>query len=181
MEAKREKRFYWVEGVTRDEVVRSLSDRRPTRLREQGTRRALVMGYAALVLLLSASQVWMDWRKGQSYTEIFALAGLLVLYFVLRKSVRHIADAPDELLDERLISLRNAGYLVAYRWLAMLVLPFAMVVYRFGVPEAEGGAGRLVSAVAIPYLMLAMALPSMVLAWQLPSERAEEASGTSQA
>lgn len=178
MEAKREKRFYWVEGVTRDEVVRSLSDRRPTRLREQGMRRALVMGYAALALLLTASQVWMDWRKGQSYIEFFALGGLLVLYFVLRKSVRHIADAPDELLDERLISLRNAGYLAAYRWLAMLVFPFLMVVYRFG--GQEGGAGRLVSAVAIPYLMLAAALPSMVLAWQLPSERAEEASGTSQ-
>jgi hypothetical protein len=179
MEAKREKRFYWVEGVTRDEVVRSLSDRRPTRLREQGMRRALVVGYAALALLLTASQVWMDWRKGRSYIEIFALGGLLVLYFVLRKSVRHIADAPDELLDERLISLRNAGYLVAYRWLVMLVLPFAMVVYRLG--GQEGGTSRLVSAVAIPYLMLAAALPSMVLAWQLPSERAEEASGTSQA
>ncbi|MFZ4629311.1 MAG: hypothetical protein ACOYNR_13370 [Blastocatellia bacterium] len=179
MEAKREKRFYWVEGVTRDEVVRSLSDRRPTRLREQGMRRALVMGYAALVLLQSASQVWMDWRKGQSYTEIFALVGLLVLYFVLRKSVRHIADAPDELLDERLISLRNAGYLVAYRWLSFAVFPLVLLVYRLG--GQEGGTSRLVSAVAIPYLMLAMALPSMVLAWQLPSERAEEASGTSQA
>jgi hypothetical protein len=142
-------------------------------------RRALVVGYAALALLLTASQVWMDWRKGRSYIEIFALGGLLVLYFVLRKSVRHIADAPDELLDERLISLRNAGYLVAYRWLVMLVLPFAMVVYRLG--GQEGGTSRLVSAVAIPYLMLAAALPSMVLAWQLPSERAEEASGTSQA
>jgi hypothetical protein len=179
MEAKREKRFYWVEGVTRDEVVRSLSDRRPTRLREQGMRRALVVGYAGLVVLMTANQAGFDWQKGRSYVEFFALSGLLVLYFILRKSVRHIADSPDELLDERLISLRNAGYLVAYRWLVMLVFPLAVVIYRLGGQENFGS--RMVSAVAIPYLMLAAALPSMVLAWQLPSERAEEASGTSQA
>jgi uncharacterized membrane protein len=171
-----EKRFYWVEGVTRDEVVRSLTDQRPTRLRQQGVRRALVAVYGALVVLLSAIQVWIPGRKVQSYLEIFALAGLVLLYFVLRRSVRHIGDAPDELLDERLISLRNAAYLIAYRWLAAAVLPFMVVFYRLGGQETQGA--QLVSGVVMPLMMLAAALPSMVLAWQLPSERTEEAAGT---
>jgi hypothetical protein len=171
-----EKRFYWVEGVTRDEVVRSLTDQRPTRLRQQGVRRALVAVYGGLVVLLSAMQVWIPGRKAQSYLEIFALAGVLLLYFVLRKSVRHIGDAPDELLDERLISLRNAAYVLAYRWLAWAVLPFMVVLYLLRGQEAHGP--LIISGVVVPMMMLAAALPSMVLAWQLPSERTEEVAGT---
>ena len=176
MGAEREKRFYWVEGVTRDEVVRSLSDQRPTRLRERGVRRALVVVYSGLVVLLPVIEVWIPGRKVRSYLEIFALAGLFLLYFVLRRSVRHIGDAPDELLDERLISLRNAAYLIAYRWLAAAVLLFMVVFYRLGGQETQGA--QLVSGVVMPLMMLAAALPSMVLAWQLPSERTEEVAGT---
>ena len=175
MGAEREKRFYWVEGVTRDEVVKSLSDRRPTRLREQGVRRALVAIYGGLVVILPAIQVWVPGRKAQSYLEIFPFIGLFVFFFVLQRSVRHIADAPDELLDERLISMRNAAYVLAYRWLAWLVLPFMVVFYRLG---GQGNPGtRVVSGVVLPLMMLAAALPSMVLAWQLPSERLEEVAG----
>ena len=39
---KPKNRFYWVEGVTRSEVEKSLADRQPSRLRQQGPRRALV-------------------------------------------------------------------------------------------------------------------------------------------
>ena len=130
MGTEREKRFYWVEGVTRDEVVKSLSDQRPTRLRERGVRRALVVVYSGLVVLLPMVEVLTDERKVRSYVEFMALVGLVLLYFVLRRSVRHIADAPDELLDERLILLRNAAYLIAYRWLGAMALPFMMVFYR---------------------------------------------------
>ena len=35
--------FYWLEGVSRGEVEKDLSDRRPSRLREQGPRRLLVL------------------------------------------------------------------------------------------------------------------------------------------
>lgn len=175
MGTEREKRFYWVEGVTRDEVVKSLSDQRPTRLREQGVRRALVMVYGGLVVLLPMVEVLTDERKVRSYVEFMALVGLVLLYFVLRRSVRHIADAPDELLDERLISLRNAAYLIAYRWLGVMALPFMVVFYRLAGQEEFGS--RVASGVAAPYLMLVAVLPSMVLAWQLPSERLEEVAG----
>ena len=40
--SKRRSKFFWFEGVTEAEVVKSLNDARPTRLRQQGPRRALV-------------------------------------------------------------------------------------------------------------------------------------------
>jgi len=46
------------------------------------------------------------------------MAYVMLAYFQLRKSVRNVADAPDELLDERQIAVRNSGYLHAYRYLA---------------------------------------------------------------
>jgi hypothetical protein len=43
------------------------------------------------------------------------LVGLdVVLWWTLRKSVRVVADAPDDLLDERQIALRNSAHTVAY-------------------------------------------------------------------
>jgi hypothetical protein len=38
----------------------------------------------------------------------------VVLCWTLRKPVRLVADAPDDLLDERQIALRNSAHTVAY-------------------------------------------------------------------
>ena len=42
MTAKCRSKFFWFEGVTEAEVVRSLNDTRPSRLRQQGPRQVLV-------------------------------------------------------------------------------------------------------------------------------------------
>jgi len=42
MTAKRRSKFFWFEGVTEAEVVKSLDDTTPSRLRRQGPRRTLV-------------------------------------------------------------------------------------------------------------------------------------------
>ena len=47
------KKVYWVEGVTRDEVIRSLTDQRPTRLRDQVVRRWLVVIYGLLLVAMA--------------------------------------------------------------------------------------------------------------------------------
>jgi hypothetical protein len=51
-----------------------------------------------------------------------ALAGSVFgLWFLLRRAVRLVADAPDEALDERLIAIRNRVYLSAYRSLVTVI------------------------------------------------------------
>lgn len=180
----RKKRFYWLEGVSRAEVERSLSDTKPSVFRRQGPRRLLVAVSLALIVLL-AVPIFVPHPKLASYLQIGALAACILAYLRLRGAVRLVADAPDELLDERQIAARNAAYVVAYRLLAVAAL-FALGLFM-GLEKAGGGASwlsgvlpvlhphhgdSLVLSLGFPLLMLAACLPSMVMAWKLPDEPA---------
>ncbi len=141
--AKRRSKFFWFEGVTEAEVVRSLNDTRPSRLRQQGSRRVLVWANA-LVLLAMALIALVAQPKLQSYLEVALLAVTLGLYLMLRKAVRHISDAPNELLDERQIATRDAAYTVAYRGLAFVGVAafFLHILLPFGSDTDDLFAGR---------------------------------------
>lgn len=172
---KPEKKFYWVEGVTRDEVVKSLADQQPTRLRDRRVRRWLVLANTLLTTLMAISHLF-GGTKLRTYLEAGILMGLLYLYFILRRSVRHIADAPDELLDERLIGLRNAAYLSAYRYMfGATILLFSLGHWILRNESGISGTrpSELWQGPIFSFLMLAVSMPSMVLAWTLPSEREE--------
>lgn len=66
MSESKKPRFFWLEGVTRDEVEKSLRDTRPSRFRQQGARRVLVfvMGIALGVL---ATSILIPDRKVATY------------------------------------------------------------------------------------------------------------------
>ncbi len=172
MTAKRRSKFFWFEGVTEAEVVRSLNDTQPSRLRQQGPRRVLVWANT-LVLLAMALIALVAQPKLQSYLEIALLAVTLGLYLTLRKAVRHISDAPNELLDERQIAARDAAYTVAYRGLAFVgVATFLLHILL----PSESDTGDLLAgrgSLILAFVMAAAALPAMVLAWNLPSEQPE--------
>ena len=173
MSDKNEKSFYWVEGITRDEVVRSLADNRPSVFRNQKNRRMLIL-FISFLIIVSALSVFIEQPKVRSYLEIATLASVLILYFKLRASVRHVADAPDELLDERLIALRNAGYLDAYRNIGGIGIVYFFIYLLianeiFSPSLSIGGAGF--SQTMVSYFMWFACMPSMVLAWTMPSER----------
>ena len=172
MTAKRRSKFFWFEGVTEAEVVRSLNDTQPSRLRQQGSRRVLVWANA-LVLLVMPLVALVAQPKLQSYLEVALLAVTLGLYLMLRKAVRHISDAPNELLDERQIAARDAAYTVAYRALAFVgvatFFPHILLEFGGGTDDLFAGRGSLILA----FVMAAAALPAMVLAWNLPSEQPE--------
>lgn len=169
MSVKKPNRFYWFEGVSEQEVVQSLNDTRPSRLRRRGVRRALVLANAALlaVLALQILLVTVMPEKLHSYLSLAALAGCILTYLCLRKSVRQISDAPDELLDERQIAVRDAAHTTAYRLLSILsaayVLFFIVVDGRNDVEEPV--------EFFLSLLMCAASLPAMVLAWTLPAEQ----------
>jgi len=45
-----------------------------------------------------------------------------VVWWMLRMSVRLVADLPEQYLDERQADLRNRSYVESYRWFAGLVV-----------------------------------------------------------
>jgi hypothetical protein len=101
-----------------------------------------------------------------SVTAIFVVLALVGGYSFLRIAVRSIADAPDELLDERQIAVRNTSFRYAYFILGYILMGL-MVIIMFG-PELqmfqpEGNDG---SYVVIATLVACVALPSMVMAWR---------------
>lgn len=188
-------RFYWVEGVSRKEVRKQLDDRRPSALRRQRPRRALVALCVAVLVALFASPFLQlgeltspamtvatspSERKVFSYLEAALLVAAVIVWLQLRKSVRIVSEAPDELLDERQIALRNAAYVVAYRWMSTLAVLFVLLVMALAeggvMPQAIREVVRMASwsGLHMSFLMSLVALPSMVLAWQLPSEPQDE-------
>ena len=91
----------------------------------------------------------------------------------MRKSVRHIADAPNELLDERQIALRNNAYLFAYRGIGYVALMYVVIYYlisndhfQIPIPLDEIKPSNLI----LCFFFWMAYLPSMVLAWGMPSE-----------
>ena len=160
-----EKNIYWTEGVTRKEVEWALTSTTHPTLYRRPTRRALVAVYAALIFLLVLSGSFGALKVA---TYIAGISGilLLILYFVLRYSVRLIADAPAELLDERLIVIRDRTYLSAYRLLSFVIGIFmgAAIASDFSFDLDSWWPALLAMA------MITAGLPSMILAWRLPSE-----------
>ena len=101
-----------------------------------------------------------------SVTAIFVILVVLGGYSLLRISVRSIADAPDELLDERQIQVRNTS--IRYAYYAMGYVVLALLSLTFFGPElklfqAEGNDG---SYLMIATLFAYASMPSMVMAWR---------------
>jgi hypothetical protein len=101
-----------------------------------------------------------------SITAIFIIFAVVGGYSLLRIAVRSIADAPDELLDERQIAVRNTSFRYSYFILSYILIGL-MVLMFFG-PELqmfqpEGNDG---SYVVIAALFVSTSLPSMVMAWR---------------
>jgi hypothetical protein len=172
-------KFYWFEGVTEKGVKSLLNDENSKYrwLRTQRNRRVLVLLMAFGLVLVSLGSYWPTLKTNlnlsdgtsvvvYSVTAIFVILVVFVGYSLLRISVRSIADAPDELLDERQIAVRNTSYRYAY-FILSYVLMGLMVLMFFG-PELqmfqpEGNDG---SYVVIAALFASAALPSMVMAWR---------------
>ena len=176
--SKRNK-FYWFEGVTERGVKSLLNDENSKYkwLRPQRNRRVLVILMAVGLVLTSMGSYWPTFKKNlnlnadagiivYSVTAIFVILAIVGGYSLLRIAVRSIADAPDELLDERQIAVRNTSFRYAY-FILSYVLMGLMVLIFFG-PElqmfqSEGNDG---SYVVIASLFANAALPSMVMAWR---------------
>ena len=176
---RKKNKIYWFEGVTEKGVKDLLNnDNSKFRwLRPQRNRRILVLLMALGMVLTSMGSYWPTLKTNlnlspgvgivvYSVTAIFVIFAVVVCYSFLRIAVRSIADAPDELLDERQIAVRNTSFRYAY-FILGYVLMGLMVLMFFG-PELqmfqpEGNDG---SYLVIAALFATAALPSMVMAWR---------------
>jgi len=172
-------KIYWFEGVT-EKGVKSLLNEEDSKfrwLRPQRNRRILVALMVLGLIAVAMGSYWpilktnLDLTDGTSVvvysvTAIFVIFSILGGYSLLRISVRSIADAPDDLLDERQIQVRNTS--IRYAYYAMGYVVLALLCLTFFGPElkmfkAEGNDGS--------YLMIATlfaygSMPSMVMAWR---------------
>jgi hypothetical protein len=172
-------KIYWFEGVTEKGVKSLLTDENSKYrwLRPQRNRRALVLLMIVGLIAVAMGSYWPTLKTNlnlsdgtsvvvYSMSAIFVVFAVLGGYSLLRISVRSIADAPDELLDERQIQVRDTS--IRYAYYAMGYIVLAILSLTFFGPElkmfqAEGNDGS--------YLMIATlfaygSMPSMVMAWR---------------
>jgi hypothetical protein len=172
-------KFYWFEGVTEKGVKSLLNDQNSTFrwLRPQRNRRVLVSLMIVGLIAVAMGSYWPTLKTNlnlsdgtsvvvYSVTAIFVIFAVLGGYSLLRISVRSIADAPDELLDERQIQVRNTSIRYAYYAMGYVVLALFLLIF-FG-PELkmfqpEGNDG---SFLMIATLFAYGSMPSMVMAWR---------------
>ena len=167
-------KFYWMEGTTKKEIEGLLNNKGFVWLRSQRNRRILVLCHAvllALVALGSYYKQFKDWFGGDSIIPLLVLIAILLLaitgFSLLRVSVRGIAEAPDELLDERQRAVRNSNYRYSYLFLGYVFIVF-LVILSVG-PETRPFAVGLEGDAGLVYISLLFtmaSLPSMVIAWR---------------
>ena len=172
-------KIYWFEGVTEKGVKSLLTDEKSKYgwLRPQRNRRVLVALMVVGLIAVAMGSYWptlktnMNLSDGTavviySVTAIFVIFAVLGGYSLLRISVRSIADAPDELLDERQIKVRNTSIRYAYYGMGYLITGLLILMLsgpELKLFEPEGNDG---SFLMIAVLFAFASMPSMVMAWR---------------
>ena len=172
-------KFYWFEGVTEKGVKSLLTDENSKFrwLRPQRNRRVLVTLMVVGLITVAMGSYWPALKTNvnlssgaeiivYSVTAIFVIFAVLVGYLFLRISVRGIGDAPDELLDERQIKVRDTSFRYAYYAMGYLIAGLLILMLsgpELKLFEPEGNDG---SYVIIAVLFAFSSMPSMVLAWR---------------
>lgn len=137
-------------------------DERFDALRTPRVRRGLVV--ASFLLWLSSTIVLAGW----DFENLFLVLGVLTISgaLLLNRTVRLVADAPDQALDERLVAVRNAAYRTSYR---VLVVVTGLALFAVSLVETLGWfdlQGHHLRALLWGFLGVAILLPSAVLAWR---------------
>ena len=159
--SNKKNKVYWVEGVTEKEVKNSLSDTKHNYLRTSAARRFLVVLFVALYALAIVTD-YLSILVGSVAALVTAFL-MLIVYLLLRTSIRQIADAPDELIDERQQRVRDNAYLHAYRIMAA-VITLTFIATGFGL-RIDFGSDDQTPGLIVGTIFLMAALPSAVIAW----------------
>jgi Kef-type K+ transport system membrane component KefB len=172
-------KIYWFEGVTEKGVKSLLTDENSKYrwLRSQRNRRVLVSLMVVGLIAVVMGSYWPTLKANlnlsdgtsvvvYSVTAIFVIFAVLMGYLFLRISVRGIGDAPDELLDERQIRVRDTSFRYAYYAMGYLIAGLLILMLsgpELNLFEPDGNDG---SFLIIAVLFAFSSMPSMVLAWR---------------
>ena len=115
-----------------ESVEKQLNDTRWDGLRTASCKRALLWG-SNIMILFGTGYLWLVGDSGWAAYSLIHILLIFVFGFLLRQSVRLVADAPEEALDEMLIQLRDRSYLVAYRWLSVLAFLAASALLAYSI------------------------------------------------
>jgi hypothetical protein len=142
---------YWaLMGFSRDaawtasakSVEKQLNDTQWDGLRTRGAKVFLLVSSNVLLVVGTIFLFTVGDNAWSALSLIYILL-IFAFWFLLRQSVRLVADAPEEALDERLIQIRDRSYVIAYRWLALLVIILGTALLVFTIftdflPESDG-------------------------------------------
>lgn len=175
----RKNKIYWSLGVTEKGTKALLTDENSKFkwLRSQRNRRVLVVLYILALILISllsyyqnitvALNLSLDTENMLFNVSVILISLLTVTgYSFLRIAVRGIADAPDELLDERQIHVRNSSYRYAYLSLSYLAVALMLLVVVGPDLQLFQDEGDNASFLLIAVLFWLSSAPSMILAWR---------------
>ena len=115
-------------------VEKQLNDTRWDGLRTASAKRTLLVASNLSIWLGTAFLLTSATREpGWAALSLIHILLIFVFWFLLRQSVRLVADAPEEALDEMLLKFRNRSFLSAYRWLGLIVMIFISVLMGYAV------------------------------------------------
>lgn len=124
------------------QVEKQLSDTQWDGLRTRGAKTFLVIASNIVLVGGTTFLIFVGDNVWSALSLIYILL-IFTFWFLLRQSVRLVADAPEEALDERLIRIRDRSYVIAYRYLALLVLLLATALLAVSIitdsqPDSDG-------------------------------------------
>jgi hypothetical protein len=172
-------KIYWSLGVTEKGTRALLTDENSKFkwLRYQRNRRMLVVLELLGLVVIASGSYYQSIKtnlniSGTAEIIIFSLAAIAAImltlgaYSLLRVAVRGIADAPNELLDERQIQIRDSSYRQAYLAMGYLILVLFLIMFygpdlQLFQPEGNDGSFLLIAS-----LFAFASLPSMFIAWR---------------
>ena len=157
-----------------------MQDTKWDRMRTPVAQRMLVL-LGVISLIGAPSLFWFeDYIK--SGIGILGVLPIFLIWWLLRISVRLVADAPDEYLDEFQVRQRDRTYLLSFRILAGVVTALAialMIVTISSDYQSEGNVDYYhfaltfgqVNAIIWSILGSTILIPNMVLAWNQSKRR----------
>ena len=121
-------------------VEKQLNDTKWDGLRTRRAKSVLLVGSNVAILFGTGLLVGVGDNRWATYSLIHILL-IFVFWFLLRQSVRLVADAPEEALDEMMLQLRNRAYVIAFRWLAVIAFVITTGLMVFAIVSDFGASG----------------------------------------
>ena len=123
-------------------VEKQLNDTKWDGLRTISAKRGLFWASHLVILFGTGFLLTVGDNAWAAYSLIHILL-IFVMWTLVRQSVRLIADAPEEALDEMFLAKRNASYVVAFRTMAATVVGVLIalgtyVILADSAPDSDG-------------------------------------------